>query len=162
MQASRVEARVNGSLAGLGLNVGDGPGGDGPARGWRPGVWAAGNVGFEPIEGAGFGTGCRIPISGRTSSFSPDYLRDFPAISLSLLDNVVPTFFFPLFSSIPKIILHPNPIFGTDFVVRASHSWIWRSSEVRCSVFLADGVPRTGFVWNLLLMCVKGYGTFVV
>ena len=36
--------------------------------------------------------------------------------SLSLLDNVVPTSFSPLFSSVPEIILHPNPVFGTDFV----------------------------------------------
>ena len=36
--------------------------------------------------------------------------------SLSLLDNVVPPSFSPLFSFVLEIILHPNPIFGTDFV----------------------------------------------
>ena len=35
---------------------------------------------------------------------------------LSLFDNVVSTSFFPLFSSVPEIIIHPNPVFGTEFV----------------------------------------------
>ena len=37
-------------------------------------------------------------------------------LPLSLFDNVVSTSFFPLFSSVPEIIIHPNPIFGTEFV----------------------------------------------
>ena len=72
-------------------------------------------MGSGLIEGTGFGSGFRIWIAGRTSSSSPDCLCDFLAVPLSLRQRR-PDVLFPLFFPVPELILHPNPVFGTDFV----------------------------------------------
>ena len=78
-------------------------------------VWAVGIVGFGPTEG--FSSGCRIWLSARLRPLRLTAYAIFRR-PLSLLDNVVSTSFFHLFSSIPEIILHPNPVFGIDFVCK--------------------------------------------
>ena len=72
-------------------------------------------MGSGLTEGTGFGLGFRIQIAGRTSSSSPHCLRDFPAVPLSLRQRH-PEVLFPSFFPVPELILHPNPVFGTDFV----------------------------------------------
>ena len=101
-----------------------------------------GNVGSGLTEGMGFGSGFWIQIAGQTSSSSPDCMRDFLAVSLSLRQRR-PDVLFPPFLSLSFTL---TSFLVQISLVRASHSRIWRSSEVRRSVFLADGVQRTGFV----------------
>lgn len=160
MLGSQVKARVIGSLAGLRLYAGDGPfAGDGPcavmgrsrvkernAGGLAYAVWAAGTVKIwtdiselDLVRVAGSGprvglrplrpTACtffwRLSLSSITSSQHPFSLFFSPFLSL----------FFTL-----------TPFLVQISFVRASHSRIWRSSKVRCSVFLADSVQRKGFV----------------
>ena len=72
-------------------------------------------MGSGPTEGTGFGSGFRIWISGRTSSSSPDSCAIFRR-SLSPRQRRPDVFFFLFFPPVPELILHPNPIFGTDFV----------------------------------------------
>ena len=148
MQGSRVEARVSGSLAGLVPNTGDGPCAVmGRFAGEEPECLDCGNrQDLGRPKGIGFGSGCRIRLSGRTSSSSSDCLRDFLATSLSPRQRRLDVLFPSFFPSFPRLFLTLTPFFVQISLVRTSHSRIWRSSKVRRSVFLADGVQRKGFV----------------